>query len=81
MLPPFTPAVKLYLAIAGLSGCSAVALGAYGSHGFHPQNAHFATVFDTANKYQLLHSVVLLTAPLWRRTHLVRLSPFEVGVY
>lgn len=58
--------------LAGLSGALAVALGAYGAHvlGSDPDKAHLKHTFDTANKYHLIHSAVLLAIPLARRPRL-----------
>ncbi|XP_050085721.1 transmembrane protein 256 homolog [Anopheles aquasalis] len=59
------------LRLAGLSGATAVMLGAYGAH------YHFVTnddedrdprqIFDMTNRYHFLHSIALLAAPLARR--------------
>ena len=56
--------------VAGLSGSVAVGLGAYGAHGFKPENKVYEKIYDTANKYHLLHSVLLCTAPLTKRPNL-----------
>ena len=56
--------------VAGLSGSVAVGLGAYGAHGFKPENKVYEKFYDTANKYHLLHSVLLCTAPLTKRPNL-----------
>jgi uncharacterized membrane protein YgdD (TMEM256/DUF423 family) len=56
---------------AGLSGCSAVILGAYGAHrqfsepdekGRDPKQ-----IFETANRYHFYHSIALCVVPLTRR--------------
>lgn len=52
--------------VAGVLGASAVAAGAYGSHGFKPSDPYFVTVFDRANKYQFMNSLLLLAAPYTR---------------
>ncbi|KAL4399871.1 hypothetical protein ACI68E_002780 [Malassezia pachydermatis] len=45
----------------GLSGASAVALGAFGAHALKDKlNAHQTTSWSTATKYQLIHTAVLL---------------------
>ncbi|XP_055641840.1 transmembrane protein 256 homolog [Toxorhynchites rutilus septentrionalis] len=68
---------RYVLRLAGISGAAAVMLGAYGAH------HHFKVVddkerdpksiFETANRYHLLHSIVLLAAPLARRPRLTAL--------
>jgi len=52
--------------LAGVGGASAVALGAYGAHGFKPKDPYFIDVFDRANKYHFLHSILLAMSPLGR---------------
>ena len=56
--------------LAGVSGASAVGLGAYGAHGFKPENKAYEQVFKTGNQYHLIHSVLLATAPLSKRPNL-----------
>ena len=53
--------------LAGLSGAASVAFGAYGAHGFKPEKESSKQVFETGNKYHLIHSVLLATAPLSKR--------------
>jgi len=62
------------LRIAGLSGASAVILGAYGAHGLSKKDvdAEFKQVFETANKYHFLHSLALMGVPLCRKPLVVR---------
>lgn len=66
--------------LAGVSGCAAVILGAYGAHRkFRPfdepeERADLRAIFDTANKYHLLHSVALLAVPMTRNPVIVRYS-------
>ncbi|XP_002742277.1 transmembrane protein 256 homolog [Saccoglossus kowalevskii] len=59
----------LFLRVGALSGATAVALGAYGAHAFktNTQDEHKKHVFDTANRYHFLHSMVLLAVPLVRK--------------
>ncbi|XP_055544745.1 transmembrane protein 256 homolog [Wyeomyia smithii] len=62
------------LKIAGLSGATAVMLGAYGAH------HHFRigddkerdpkTIFEMTNRYHFMHSLALLAAPLARKPYL-----------
>lgn len=61
-----------FVRLAGLSGALAISLGAYGAHvlAVDPDKAHYKTVFDTANKYHLVHSAVLLAIPNCRRPHI-----------
>ncbi|XP_033638144.1 transmembrane protein 256 homolog [Asterias rubens] len=64
---------SLFVRLAGLSGATAVGLGAYGTHVLKPRAEieHEKQVFDSANKYHFLHSLALLAAPLTRRPMLV----------
>ncbi|XP_038050362.1 transmembrane protein 256 homolog [Patiria miniata] len=64
---------SLFLRLAGLSGASAVGLGAYGTHVLKPKAGieHEKQVFDSANKYQFLHTLALLAVPLTKRPMLV----------
>ncbi|CAB3993675.1 Hypothetical predicted protein [Paramuricea clavata] len=65
---------KIFFKIAGISGALAIALGAYGSHARIlnlPENKEFKKSFDSANRYHLIHSVVLLALPLMKRPNLV----------
>lgn len=57
---------SLWLRLAGLSGASAVALGAYGAHAFKPADPYFLQTFDRGNKYHLIHSLLLAVAPQTR---------------
>lgn len=61
---------KVWLRVAGLSGASAVVLGTYGAHAFHPADDHYLGTFETANKYHFIHSLLIGLAPssryLWR---------------
>jgi len=69
------------LRIAGLSGASAVILGAYGAHAFMKKEGvdmEFKQVFETANKYHFLHSLALLGVPLCRKPLLTG-SLFAMG--
>ncbi|KAF7832286.1 transmembrane protein 256-like protein [Senna tora] len=55
---------QLWQKIAGVFGVAAVALGAYGTHMFKPQNPSYREVWQTALLYHLAHSAALLAAPL-----------------
>ncbi|XP_061619834.1 transmembrane protein 256 [Phyllopteryx taeniolatus] len=50
--------------LAALSGASAVALGAYGAHGFKHSDPddYQRALFETANQYHFYHSLALLGA-------------------
>ncbi|GFT16927.1 transmembrane protein 256 homolog [Nephila pilipes] len=64
----------LFIKIAGVSGAAAVAMGAYGSHGFYPKPdvpSELKEVFKTANYYHFLHTLALLAVPLTRRPYIV----------
>lgn len=54
---------RSWLRVAGLSGASAVALGTYGAHAFHPEDDHYLATFETANKYHFIHSLLIGLAP------------------
>ncbi|KAG2438348.1 hypothetical protein HYH02_010804 [Chlamydomonas schloesseri] len=62
---------SLWFKLAAVSGCTAVGMGAYGSHGFKPQDPYYLEVFRRANHYHLLHSLLLAIAPSTRRPWLV----------
>eukprot|EP00388_Colpodella_angusta_P015458 GDKJ01038338.1.p1 GENE.GDKJ01038338.1~~GDKJ01038338.1.p1 ORF type:complete len:124 (-),score=16.27 GDKJ01038338.1:86-457(-) len=50
-----------WLRIAGLSGASAVALGAFGAHGLKKRVSEYhVSIWKTGAEYQLVHSVALL---------------------
>ena len=56
---------KNWLIIAGISGFSAVALGAFGAHGFRDMlKPEMLEIYKTGVFYQLIHSVVLLALAL-----------------
>ncbi|CAJ0932094.1 unnamed protein product, partial [Mesorhabditis belari] len=66
--------------LAGLSGASAVILGAYGSHVLRDQvDEHRKKAFDTGSRYHLLHSVALLGARQARHPLLTALL-FSAGI-
>lgn len=47
---------SLWRVLAGISGATAVGLGAYGAHGFRPTDPYFTEVFDRGNKYHLVRA-------------------------
>ncbi|ESN94754.1 hypothetical protein HELRODRAFT_87652 [Helobdella robusta] len=61
--------------VAGVSGAIAVVMGAYGAHVFRqkqrPEEFKVVKAYETGNRYHLIHSAVLLAAPLTRRPQLV----------
>lgn len=57
--------------IAAVSGFGAVALGAYGSHRYKPQDKQFVEVFFRGNQYHLFHTLLIALAPITRRPALV----------
>lgn len=66
----YPPEMKKWIAIAGLMGASAVAIGAYGAHVVYPRKEiadNRKAVFETANKYHFLHSLALLGVPFARK--------------
>lgn len=62
---------QVWLRVAGLSGASAVCLGTYGAHAFHPADDHYLATFETANKYHFVHSLLIALAPSTRKPVLV----------
>jgi len=62
-----------FVRLAGFSGALAVALGAYGAHVMTPGHVdpQLIKVFETGNRYHMLHSIVLLAVPLTKRPQLV----------
>lgn len=66
-----------FIRLAGLSGATAVIMGAYGKHILSQipdikDQTEAKAIFDTANKFHFLHSFALLTMPLIRRPLVVR---------
>ncbi|XP_053947744.1 transmembrane protein 256 homolog [Anastrepha ludens] len=55
-----------FVRLAGLSGASAVILGAIGSHTLPPSHEkdESKTIFETANRFHFFHSLALLGVPL-----------------
>lgn len=72
-----------WLKLAGLSGATAVILGAWGAHRAFPIDQEgkrdLKAVFETANKYHFYHTIALLAVPLCKRPAIV--SNFEVVLY
>jgi len=66
-MPSFVRTGSLFVRLAGLSGATAVALGAYGAHTFNADKADMKKVYDTANFYHFIHTVALLAVPLSRK--------------
>ncbi|CAG2251293.1 transmembrane protein 256 homolog isoform X1 [Mytilus edulis] len=64
-----------FVRLAGLSGAVAVAMSAYGAHGFKDDEskemAQRKKIFDSGNHMHLIHSLALLGSPLTRRPVLV----------
>lgn len=63
---------RWFVRLAGISGASAVALGAYGAHVFYRRDypEELKQVYETANRYHFLHTLALLGVPLCRRPKL-----------
>ncbi|XP_053693962.1 transmembrane protein 256 homolog [Sabethes cyaneus] len=65
------------LKLAGLSGATAVMLGAYGAHhhfsGSDEKERDPKTIFEMTNRYHFMHSLALLAAPLARKPYLTTL--------
>ncbi|ESP05003.1 hypothetical protein LOTGIDRAFT_109541 [Lottia gigantea] len=59
-----------FIRFAGLSGATAIAMGAYGAHGKF-KILTLCRTYDTGYKLHLVHSVALLSMPLMRKPYLV----------
>ncbi|CAH8677019.1 hypothetical protein MS3_00004316 [Schistosoma haematobium] len=58
---------SMLVRLAGFSGALAVIASAYGAHGFKDEQDKQRQIFKTGAYYHLVHSVALLTTPLFRR--------------
>ncbi|XP_055327292.1 transmembrane protein 256 homolog [Paramacrobiotus metropolitanus] len=76
MIPP---AARFFVQLAGVSGAAAVILGAYGAHAFKPSTPEAREVFETGNRYHLIHSVALGLAPFSRHPKVTGLL-FTLGM-
>ncbi|XP_055904475.1 transmembrane protein 256 homolog isoform X2 [Eupeodes corollae] len=58
-----------FIRLAGISGASAVILGAIGSHrtAAVQDKGESKAIFDTANRFHFFHSIALMAVPLARR--------------
>ncbi|XP_006363001.1 transmembrane protein 256 homolog [Solanum tuberosum] len=61
---------QIWHKIAAISGVAAVGLGAYGAHGFKPQNPTYKEVWHTASLYHLVHTAALLAAPITKHPNI-----------
>jgi len=71
-----------YLRIASVSGAVAIGMGAYGAHVLGENSAVSADIkriYETGNRYHLLHSVALLAVPMFRRPHVTGIL-FSLGI-
>ncbi|KAF7236802.1 hypothetical protein EYD10_16506 [Varanus komodoensis] len=55
----------LFRRLGALSGAAAVGAAAYGAHGFRrsDRDDYLKELFETANKYHMVHSLALLAVP------------------
>lgn len=63
-----------FVRLAGLSGATAVVLGAMGAHRTFPETdtkEDLRKIFDTANRFHFLHTLALVTVPLCKRPYVV----------
>lgn len=69
-----------FVRIAGLSGASAVALGAYGAHKKYPKDKvdQLKSIFETANRFHFINSLALLGVPMCRRPQVVSLHSIYI---
>lgn len=72
-----------FVRIAGLSGASAVALGAYGAHKKYPKDKvdQLKPIFETANRFHFISSLALLAIPLCRRPRIVSIFQIYNAVF
>ncbi|RVE43997.1 hypothetical protein evm_011352 [Chilo suppressalis] len=59
--------------LAGLSGASAVVLGAMGAHRTFPETENkedLKKIFETSNRFHFLHTLALMSVPLCRRPYI-----------
>ncbi|OQV14450.1 putative Transmembrane protein 256-like protein [Hypsibius exemplaris] len=68
-----------FIRLAGLSGAAAVILGAYGAHAFRKASPESREIFETGNRYHLVHSVALALAILTKYPRLTG-GLFLVGI-
>ncbi|XP_045761484.1 transmembrane protein 256 homolog [Maniola jurtina] len=62
-----------FVRLAGLSGATAVVLGAMGAHRTFPETESkedLKKIFETANRFHFLHTLALMTVPLCRRPYI-----------
>lgn len=70
----------LYFRLGGLSGASAVILGAIGAHKPFPDNQigdakdkkDLKRIFETANRFHFFHSIALMATPIAHYPTIVR---------
>ncbi|XP_043255679.1 transmembrane protein 256-like [Colletes gigas] len=76
MLPLWKLAtIRPHMCFAGISGASAVIIGAYFAHNKYPEGSNGKKeVVETANRYHFFHSLALLGLPLCRK-------PFVTGTF
>lgn len=72
-----------FVRLAGLSGATAVIMGAYGKHYLvkiidPKEQMESKAVFETANRFHFLHSFALLAMPLARRPVLVSVNSYYI---
>mmetsp|Transcript_37072 Transcript_37072/g.80727 ORF Transcript_37072/g.80727 Transcript_37072/m.80727 type:complete len:112 (-) Transcript_37072:166-501(-) len=63
--------MSIWYKVAGVSGASAVGAAAYGAHGYKPEDPYYTKVYQNANSFHLLHSVMIGMAPLTRRPNVI----------
>ncbi|KAK5647039.1 hypothetical protein RI129_005503 [Pyrocoelia pectoralis] len=66
---------------AGISGASAVMLGAYGSHKSYPKDkeTELKSIYETGNRFHFLHTLALLGTPMCRNPR-ISSSLFTLGM-
>lgn len=70
----------LYLGLGGVSGGTAVALGALGAHALRARlDSSALATFETAVQYHFLHSIALCVVALWLRGSAAAAAPAGVA--
>lgn len=73
-----------FVRLAGLSGATAVVLGAMGAHRHFPETdtkEDLKKIFETANRFHFLHTLALMTVPLCRRPYIVSSLNFFLYIF
>ena len=73
---------RLFLVLGALSAGAAVALGAFGAHTLRARLApEMLDVFETGVRYQMYHTLAMLSLGAWRAGHRSRAWQLAVGLW